>query len=295
MKRLLVVLLALGALAGGVWARRRGLLTLPVPGGAAAPRAPVPEESVEARVGDVRVSFIEAGELAPKTRVLVKSDVSGHVVELRVADGQAVRKGEVLAVVQAGRGKAERYVPWEIRSPMDGTVVDLRAAKGDVVLSGLSESGAGTVLMTVADLKRMTAALEIHELDAAGLRPAMDARVLVEALPGEVFPGRVAALSPVAFTNDLRLKVFKTEVDILAEDPRLKPGLSCRVEVLLSERKGVLKVPLEAVHERGGEIFVYLVRAAAVIQAPVRLGLRSESEAEVLEGLVAGDRLSVAR
>ena len=43
---------------------------------------------------------------------------------------------------------------------------------------------------------------------------------------------------------------FETEVAIVDKDPRLRPGMSCDVDVILSSKDNVLYLPLEAVYEK---------------------------------------------
>src|SRR5581483_9596389 len=105
--------------------------------------------------GDLIVKYEEVGQLEPKVQVDVKSNVTGRITKLFVQEGDLVRKGQVLAVVQPGQTAAERYLPYEVRSPMAGTVIKRKVEIGDSVVSGLAEFGAGTVIATVGDLSHM--------------------------------------------------------------------------------------------------------------------------------------------
>lgn len=84
-----------------------GVLAVALLGGLAALRPkgkPADEKdqvrTVKAEVGDVQVRVTEVGSVEPLVKVDVKSALSGKVVELLVREGDAVRRGQVLARVE---------------------------------------------------------------------------------------------------------------------------------------------------------------------------------------------------
>ena len=262
---------------------------------------PAPDAARASR-GDVEVRFTDSGELAPKSFVDVASKVSGRVTELLVEEGRSVRKGDRLAVIQPGRTEAEGYVPFTVTSPLAGVVMryqkpgnyqeEARLARLGDYAAGLLDSNTPTYLMTVADLTRLVVKMKISEMDILKLKEAMVVAVTVDALPGETFPAKISLVSPQADKDNNNLKTFKVEVTLDRNDPRLKPGMTARVDGLLDARRGVLKVPLAAVFEEAGKDLVYAKGAAGKpAKAPVKLGLRSETEVEVLEGIAEGAEL----
>lgn len=259
---------------------------------------------VTASRGDIELHFVDSGELTPKTFADVASKVSGRVIELFVDEGARVKKGAKLAVIQPGRTEAEAYVPTTLTAPIDGVVMrfqDRSASNpqegrltklGDYV-TGLMESNSPTYLMTVADLSKLIVKMKISEMDILKLKEGMEVKVTVDALPGLDFPSRVTLVSPQAEKDANNLKNFKVEVTLLKSDPRLKPGMTARVDGLLDSRKNVLKLPLSGVFEEGGKEHAYRKGPAGAgpVKTPLTLGLRSEMDVEVLEGLKEGDAL----
>ncbi|MDE2236658.1 MAG: efflux RND transporter periplasmic adaptor subunit, partial [Elusimicrobia bacterium] len=149
-----------------------------------------------------------------------------------------------------------------------------------------------TYLMTIADLSRLIVRMKISEMDVLELKEGMGVTVTVDALPGESFPGKITLISPQAEKDQNNLEFFRVEVSLLRVDPRLKPGMTARVDGLLASRKQVLKLPLSAVFEEGGKDYAYVSRPPEKPRkALLKLGLRSEMEAEVLSGVELGDRL----
>ena len=108
-----------------------------------------------------------------------------------------------------------------IQSPQNGVVVLKFVNEGQYVKTGER-------LFQVADLSQVWLELEAYESDLPWLRYAQDVTFTVEAIPGEVFHGRVALidpeLNPVTRVTKVRLNVENKEL-------LLKPGMFARAEV----------------------------------------------------------------
>lgn len=283
--------LAAAAAVGG-WAYKRHK---------AAPEAEAAER-VEVSKGDIEKHFMDSGEIAPKHYTDVAAPVSGRAVSVAVAEGARVRKGDELCVIQPGRSEADHFVPVTVKAPLDGVVMryqkeDSRDSSfmvrvGDAV-TGLSETNNPTYVMTVADLTKLVVRMRISEMDVLKLKEGMAVKVTVDALRGVDFPAKVATISPQAEKDNNGIRSFRVDVSLDKSDARLKPGMSARVDGLLDARKGILKIPLSAVFEDGGKEIAYVDQGEKEKPRKVslKLGLRSETDAEVLEGPKPGEKL----
>jgi multidrug efflux pump subunit AcrA (membrane-fusion protein) len=286
------VLAAAGALGGWAWKKHASAADA---SDAAAP--------VEVARGDLEKHFVDSGEIAPKNFVDVASQVSGRVVTMKVDEGNRVRKGDELCVIQPGRSEAERYVPTSVKAPIAGVVMRYQkqgtsdpatlARLGDYV-TGLVESNSPTYLLTVADLTKLVVRMKISEMDVLKLHEGMSVKVTVDAIPTETFAAKVSVVSPQAEKDSNGIKSFRVDVALDKNDPRLKPGMTARVDGLLESRKNVLKIPLSAVFEENGKEIAYSGAAAdkdKPRKIPLKLGMRNETDAELLEGPKPGEKL----
>ena len=73
--------------------------------------------------GEMSLRFTELGDIAAKNAVNIASKVSGRIIELPVHEGQAVRAGQTLAVIQPGKTEAERFLPSTVTAPIDGVLI----------------------------------------------------------------------------------------------------------------------------------------------------------------------------
>ena len=75
-------------------------------------------------------------------------------------------------------------------------------------------------------------------------------------------------------------KFFAVTIQLGQSEPRLRPGMTARVQIDVEERPKALFVPLEAVFERDGRPVVYLARRrprpARGGARPVERGLRRD-------------------
>jgi multidrug efflux pump subunit AcrA (membrane-fusion protein) len=295
-RRALIAALILAAGGGGFWAYRRHKKAPASPETAA--------DTAKVSRGELSVHFTDSGELAPKNYVDVASKVSGRVTELIVEEGRRVAEGDKLAVIQPGKTEAERFMPFTVTAPIGGIVMryqkegsyqdESRIVRLGDYVTGLIDSTQPNYLMTIADLSTLLVKMKISEMDVLKLKQGMSVSVTVDALPGVTFPSRVTLVSPKADKDNNNLKTFKVEVTLGSRDGRLKPGMTARVDGLLDTRKNVLKAPLAAVFEEEGAEYAY-VKAKDKKSKPghvkLKLGLRNETDVEVLDGVKEGEEL----
>lgn len=280
----------LALLAGAVWVAKSDAIAKWLPWKAAKAAEP---RTAKIEKGDLDIHFKEVGELAPKLDVQVRPPVDGQVKAVHVEEGDVVKKGALLATIQPGKTEAEQklYLPTSVRSPIDGVVTYKLTNEGDTVTAGKDD------FLRVADLKRMIVRLEIGEVDVLKLKTGFDAAVTVDAIPGETFSGRIYFISPGVVKKrdgggwrDSSSKKFLVKVEIDKTDARLRPGMTARIDILLEKHAGAVKAPLGGIFEEGGEARVY-VKGAGIEERWVKLGARNDDQAEVVDGLKAGETI----
>ena len=252
--------------------------------------------------GDIELHFVDSGELTPKLYVDIASKVSGRVIDMTVEEGARVKKGDKLCTIQPGRTEAEAYVPTSLQAPIPGVVMryqnrsannpeEGKISKLGDYITGMMDSNTPTYILTVADLSKLVVKMKISEMDVLKLHEGMNVDVKVDALPAEKYPARVTLVAPQAEKDNNNLKNFKVEVTLLKLDSRLKPGMTARVDGLLDVRRKVLKLPLSAVFEEAGKEWVYVDDKPKARRVELKLGLRSETDAELLSGPKEGEKL----
>ncbi|MDP6457670.1 MAG: efflux RND transporter periplasmic adaptor subunit [Candidatus Marinimicrobia bacterium] len=120
------------------------------------------------------------------------------------------------------RGTASDRVT--IYSPQSGVVIHKNAVEGMYVSTG-------SKIYTIADLSRVWVVLDAYESDLNRLGYGQEVTMSVEALPGEIFIGRIAFIEPVL--NE-KTRTVKVRVNMPNTDGKLKPGMFVRAVVASS-------------------------------------------------------------
>jgi RND family efflux transporter MFP subunit len=133
----------------------------------------------------------------------------------------------------------------------------------------------------------------IDEIDLHKLVLGQQAQIFLDAYDEEKID---SMLSYIAFTSSESSSgtVFLLEFPIAATDmSRYRLGMNGDVDIELARRSDTLVIPLDAISEREGQVFVQ-VRAGdgqTLEERAITLGLENEDEVEVLSGLSESDEV----
>ncbi|MEW6304139.1 MAG: efflux RND transporter periplasmic adaptor subunit [Verrucomicrobiota bacterium] len=186
----------------------------------------------------------------------------------------------------------------KITAPQDGLVI--YASSGDSRGSGyLIEEGA-TVrqkqdIIKLPDVSELMLEIRVHESHVQQIRPGLRAFLTIDSLPDRQFKGSVRKVgilpdSTSRYYNP-NLKVYLTEVLIEDQIPDLKPGISGRAEIVITNLTKVLKVPIQAVTTVKGKQVCFVKQGDEDVPTPVEVGLYNDKFIEIKSGLKEGDQV----
>ena len=170
-----------------------------------------------------------------------------------------------------------------IVAPISGVVAQRMVKVGNLV-------ALNAPAFRVVDISQLEGVLNVPERELATLRPGMPLRMVVDAVPGQVFEGKVDRISPVVDSGSGTFRV----VCAFEGGGTLRPGMFGRIEVVYDERVDALTMPRVALLEDEGEPAVFVVRENKAVRVPVELGYVNGELAEVRSGLVEGDDVVTA-
>lgn len=178
----------------------------------------------------------------------------------------------------------------EIRAPASGTVLSVGNVSARLVQ-------AGETLLTIGRAGDLEIEVELLSSDAVRIEPGARARIARWGGADEL-AARVRRIEPSAHTRVSALGIEEQRVRVrldLLTPPEERAGLgdNYRVFVHVVEWAGddVLQVPVGALFRQGEDWAVYRADGDRAELAVIRLGRRTALEAQVLEGLDAGDRI----
>ncbi len=146
----------------------------------------------------------------------------------------------------------------------------------------------------------VNAEVGIHEASLDKVSIGLPVEVTVDALPGEIFTGRVASIAPLpdagsAFMNP-DLKIYDTVIylDDNADSGLLRTGMSCTAEIVVEEHRDATYIPVQAVLRVGGKPTVYVVKSKTLEPRKVEIGLDNNRMVRIISGLEPGEVVSLA-
>src|SRR5262249_17735491 len=135
----------------------------------------------------------------------------------------------------------------KIYAPMAGTVLDIAVEKGKLVSSALTNGGGGSVVMTLADLANLHIVGAVDEAQIGRVAPGQPVDIRVDAYGERTFSGVVDRVSPLG-KDTSNVVTFDVDIRVTDKDSSLlKSGMSADVEIVTSEQKDVVLVPLVAI------------------------------------------------
>ena len=185
-------------------------------------------------------------------------------------------------------GAVDRLQSFRITAPASGVITEVPVEEGEVVTSGLSSFNAGTVICKIADLSTLRIKAAINEVDRGKIALDMPVRINLDAYRGRTFQGRIDKIAPAA-RREGEVRVFDTEISVEGGHELLYPGMSANIDIEGEKKDDVLKIPIEALFHYKGDEVAYLIKDGVPDRTPVKVGLISLEEVEVLDGLAEGD------
>lgn len=169
-----------------------------------------------------------------------------------------------------------------IDSPISGVVTNRNVNPGELVAMTMP-------VMTIAD----TATLKLQGTVSQDVVPLLSigqtVSVGVDGMNGVAFPGTVSQIGPVAAATG---QYFPVVVNV-ANDGRILAGMTAIASFSVRSPEGIV-IPTSAVQRDGSDFYAYVVRDGSVVRVKLRLGLRSSTEALVVDGLVPGDTVATS-
>lgn len=198
------------------------------------------------------------------------------------------QRGASLARIKAAEAMVERTI---ITAPFAGIVGEVNGEIGEFI----TPSPPGIATLPVVDLINMQSlyvAAPIDEIDAAQIRPGMEARITLDAYPQKVFMGKTRSVSPYVLEQAKQARTVEVEVDFqeTAQDVHLLVGYSADVEIIIQSRSEVVRIATEAL-QKDGHVYVIDPATNRLQYRQTKVGLGNWQFTEIAAGVRAGDKV----
>ena len=254
-------------------------------------------QTARARVREVcELAKASARDAARARDLRARNFISQEAAERAAADAAAkqascdstgTQVAEAEARIQAARADTDRTV---LRAPFAGIVAEVNGEVGEY----LTPSPPGIPTLPAVDLiddSCLYVSAPIDEVDGAQLRIGMSGRITLDAYRGQHFAGKVRRIAPYVLAVEKQARTVEVEVefDQPGESKHLLVGYSADIEIVVTGRDNVVRIPTPALMP-GNRVLV-LAADRLLQERKIETGLANWEFTEVKAGLARGDRV----
>lgn len=204
-----------------------------------------------------------------------------------------------LELIRDGGNGSGGTVSNEVRSTVDGTVLDVPVKEGESVTE-TNNFNEGTTIASIADMTDMVFIGTVDESEVGRIQEGMALQISIGAIEDQIFDGVLEFISPKGKNTEGTVQFELRAALSSSSDVTVRAGYSANADIVLDRRDEVLTLDERALRFSDEGVFV-LVRAVDVQAADqqsankpqwarqkVEIGLSDGIRVEILDGLSEG-------
>ena len=238
-----------------------------------------------------KLRYEQAEKRHKETLKKMESQDQSNEADLKVLDE---KKAKAEADYQMAKKSLEEMT---CQAPKEGLVVLKEIWKGTGM--GKVQEGdsvwPGYPILEIPDLSAMEIKVYLNEVDVGKVKPDQEATIKIDSFPEKIFEGKVERVASIGTKKDwdAKLKTFETVIALNEIDPRMRPGMTCMVDIIIEKIPDVLSIPIESVFEKEGKTIAYAMGSRTPKRREVVLGKRNNTHIIVTQGLSVGDKIAL--
>ena len=216
---------------------------------------------------------IVTGSTIPDEEVDLSFESSGKIVAIYFTEGTHVKAGDLLAKINVAQT--------ELRAPFDGIIGLRNVSEG-------AYASPSTVITKLTKISPLKIEFSVPERYSADIKDGTPIVFRMNTSVG-MMQDYKATVYAVESKIDEATRSLKVRATYPNRDESIVPGRYTSVEITRRDIKDALAIPSEALIPEMGKNIVYLYKNGVAEPAEIILGLRTESQVQVLKGLSVGD------
>ena len=163
----------------------------------------------------------------------------------------------------------------------------------------------GNAVAMIPDLRQMLVKTQVNETDLSKVEEGMVVRIKMDSIPDLFMHGKITNVGTLAMERERSegsgqvsteesagIKVFEITVDLDSTDSRLRPGMTCKTELILENVPNAIYIPLKTVQHQDEQFYVMVKHKSAPAEKRfVTLGKKNDKDVIVEKGLKAGEEV----
>ena len=251
-------------------------------------------KSAEASLAEAK-SQLELAELNLNRMKAIQDKGFGSLTELETAQtsyNSALAKTQ-LAVAQLEQKRAALHLA---KIKLENTI--LKASKPGYIAEKFIDEGnlvsVNTPIVSIVGIDEVIIKTHLTEKIYEQIEIGQLAEVITEAIPEKRFIGNVTRIAPVL---DEISRTAEVEIAVDNSSHQLKPGMFCKIFIILENRENAQIVPARAIVMLNGKKGIYIAdpenKKAHFV--PVKTGITSEQRVEILEPNIDGFVITIGQ
>lgn len=154
----------------------------------------------------------------------------------------------------------------------------------------------GAAIAEIPDLSHMRVELKLEEVDRGKIKAGDPMRMRMDSIPEKEFTADLDWISPIAalvFRSWPPEKLFPAWGALKNLDPRLRPGMSASVEIIIEKQPNALLIPARASFSQNGKPAVYVQQGQRFLTRAIEVGKRNDEDLVVTRGLKEGELVTL--
>jgi HlyD family secretion protein len=155
----------------------------------------------------------------------------------------------------------------------------------------------GAPIAELPDASSLRVVGRVDETERGRLALKQPVMVQFDAIPDRQFTGSIEEIGTIAsldFSGSWPFPLnFNLRITLDQQDPRLKPGLTAQVTVIVDRVPNAITIPVQAMFQKSGQTVTYVWEGSEFREQVIEIGRTSRDQVLVAKGLNAGDRVAL--
>jgi HlyD family secretion protein len=219
-----------------------------------------------------------------------RADLDRAEVTLQGAREDLAAARNTLDIVRTGTSeRVAKASTTIVRSTVRGTVLEVPIEVGNSVIQA-NNFNDGTTIASVADMTDMIFEGQVDESEVGRIRPGMELRLVVGALPDQRIRATLEHIAPKGVEEEGAIQ-FEIRAAVIPEEGlSLRANYSANADIVLDQRQGVLSIDEGLLQFDGEQAFVEVeIGDQQFERRDIEVGLSDGIQIEVLSGLAEED------
>ncbi len=186
-----------------------------------------------------------------------------------------------------------------LKAPSDGTIslIPVWHSGSETPFKAGDQAWSGAPIAELPDASSLRILAHVDETERGRLAVAQTATLQLDAIADRQFTGKIERIGTIA-SMDFSAgwpfpRNFGLDLAIDQRDPRLRPGMTVQITVIIDRIPNSISIPTQASFVKSGRTVAYVWSGSKFEERTIQIERRSRDRALITNGLAAGDRVAL--